>query len=136
MPEDMEFEARIAGLDPSTIDSGEHPGEVSGFTCPECTGPLFEIQEGRLVRYRCRVGHAYTADGVLDGKEEALEDALYAALNTLEESADMAEKLAARSRQGGHGHAVKRFETRARGARKQAETIRRVLTGQAARDAV
>jgi len=136
VPKDMEFEARIAGLDPSVIDSGEHPGELSGFTCPECTGPLFEIQDGQLVRYRCRVGHAYTADGVLDGKEEALEDALYAALNTLEESADMAEKLAARSRRGGHGHAVERFETRAREARKQAQTIRRVLTGQAAQNAV
>lgn len=135
VPEDMEFETRISGLDPSAIDSGEHPGEVSGFTCPECTGPLFEIQEGPLVRYRCRVGHAYTADGVLDGKEEALEEALYAALNTLEESADMAEKLAHRSQQGGHGHAVERFETRAREARKQANTIRRVLTGHATREA-
>jgi hypothetical protein len=29
------------------------------------------------------VGQAHTADGVLEGKSEALEEALYAALNTL-----------------------------------------------------
>lgn len=135
VPEDMRFETRIAGLDPSAIDSGEHPGEVSGFTCPECTGPLFEIGEGQLVRYRCRVGHAYTADGVLEGKDGALEDALYAALNNLEESADMADRLASRSRGGGHGHAVERFEARAREARRRANTIRRVLTDYTAQDA-
>lgn len=136
VPEDMEFETRIAGLDLSAIDSGEHPGDVSGFTCPECTGPLFEIREGQLVRYRCRVGHAYTADGVLAGKDGALEDALYAALNNLEESADMAERLASRSRGSGHGHAVERFEARARVARERADAIRRVLTNHPAQDAV
>lgn len=128
VPEDMEFEARISGLDPSAIDSGEHPGDLSGFTCPECAGPLFEIREGKLVRYRCRVGHAYTANGVLEGKDGTAEDALYTALNTLEESADMAGRLAARSRQDDRGHAAARFEDRARDARKKAEKIRSILT--------
>lgn len=130
VPEDMEFEARIAGLDPEAIDSGEHRGDLSGFTCPECAGPLYEIREGRLFRYRCRVGHAYTAEGVLDGKDGTMEDALYMAVNTLEESADMAERLAARSRQDARQHAAARFEVRAQEARNKAEKIRRVLTEQ------
>jgi len=41
------------------------------------------------------LGHAYTVDGVLDENTEALEGALYLALNTLEESATMADRLAA-----------------------------------------
>lgn len=126
VPEEMEFEARIAGLDPSTVNSLEHPGDPSGFTCPECSGPLFEIREEPLVRYRCRVGHAYTADGVLEGKDGMLEDALNTALNTLEESAAVAERLAARSHD--HPHAAARFEERVREARRRAETIRRILT--------
>jgi two-component system, chemotaxis family, protein-glutamate methylesterase/glutaminase len=130
VPEDMEFEARISGLDPSAIDSGEHPGELSGFTCPDCAGPLYEIREGRLVRYRCRVGHAHTADGVLEGKDGTVEDALYMALNTLEESADMSERLASRSRRDDRRHAANRFDVRARDARKRAETIRRILMEQ------
>ncbi|MDP9478022.1 MAG: hypothetical protein M3R38_20465 [Actinomycetota bacterium] len=81
------------------------------------------------MRFRCRVGHAYTAEGVLDGKLEALESALYVALNNLEESAEMADRLAARSRRHGHAHATSRFESRARQARQQAGTIRAVLMG-------
>jgi two-component system, chemotaxis family, protein-glutamate methylesterase/glutaminase len=44
------------------------------------------------------VAHAYTADGMLDEKAEALESALYVALNTLEESAEMSRTLAVRAR--------------------------------------
>lgn len=36
------------------------------------------------------MGQAHTADGVLEGKSEALEEALYAALNTLKEGAELA----------------------------------------------
>ena len=127
VPDDMNLEARVAGLDPSVLHSEGRPGELSHFTCPECTGPLYQIEDGNLVRFRCRVGHAYTAESMLEEKTEALESALYAALNTLEENALMSEGLAARARQTGQPHAAARFETRARGSREQAETIRKVL---------
>src|SRR5262249_52555810 len=31
-------------------------GPPSGFTCPECGGALWELQNGELIRYRCHVG--------------------------------------------------------------------------------
>lgn len=128
VPDDMELESRIAGLDPSAIDSDERPGELSRFTCPECSGPLYEIRSGDLVRFRCRVGHAFTAESMLYDKYNEVEKALYAALNTLEESALMADRLAARSHEHQHGHAAARFERRAENARQQARIIREVLT--------
>jgi len=136
VPNDVELEAKIAGLDLATIEDGRHPGEASGCTCPECSGPLYGIQDGILERFRCRVGHAYTADGVLEGKTDALEEALYAALNSLEETAEVADRLAARARHGGHAHATERFEARARRAREQTTAVRRVLTDGSAQDAV
>ena len=135
VPDEMELESKIVGLDPTVIDGDQRPGELSGFTCPECTGPLYEIHDGALVRYRCRVGHAYTSDSVLAEKSEALENALYVALNTLEESASMAEGLAARSRETGHEYVARRFEEQAQSKRQQAVVIRQVLTEGAA-DAV
>jgi two-component system, chemotaxis family, protein-glutamate methylesterase/glutaminase len=129
----MELESKLAGLDPSTVDGDQRPGKLSGFICPECSGPLYEIQDGHLIRYRCRVGHAHTSASVLASKSEALEDALYVALNVLEESAAMAERLATRSRE--HEHAAARFDERAREARGRAKTIRRVLTEGAQADA-
>jgi two-component system chemotaxis response regulator CheB len=124
----MELESKIAGLDPSMIDSDERPGVISNFTCPECSGPLFEIRQDALVRFRCRVGHAYTAESMLDERSEEFEKALYLALNTLEESALMSDRLADRSREHRHGHAAARFERRAEEARQQAKVIRQVLT--------
>ncbi len=133
VPEDMELEAKVAGLDPTTIDSDERPGELSGLTCPECSGPLHEIQDRRLVRFRCRVGHAHTADSLLEEKSEALENALYFALNSLEESALTADRIAARSRE--QEHAARRFEKRAKDARERAAVIRQVLTESGAAEA-
>ena len=128
VPDEMDLESKIAGLDPTALDSDQRPGEISHFTCPDCAGPLYEIQQDDLLRFRCRVGHAYTAESALEGKAEELEQALYVALNTLEENALMADRLTARSRELGHDHAEARFEKRAGEARQQAKTIRRVLT--------
>ncbi len=127
--EEMDYESKIAGLDPSTVEGEDPPGELSSFTCPECAGPLYELHDGEFLRFRCRVGHAYTPESAMDAKTEELESALYMALNTLEESAEMSERLAARSRGQEYSYAAARFEARARGARKQAAVIRQVLTG-------
>jgi two-component system chemotaxis response regulator CheB len=124
----MEFESKIAGLDPTVIDSNEHPGELAAFSCPECAGPLYEIHDGELLRFRCRVGHAYTSESVLEEKSEVLESALYLALNTLEESATTSERLAARSRENGQNRAAARYEERTREAKRRAAVIRRVVT--------
>ena len=94
--EEMEYESNIAGLDPSAVESEATPGDLSSLNCPECAGPLYELRDGQFLRFRCRVGHAYTADSVMDAKADVLENALYMALNTLEENAEIAERLSGR----------------------------------------
>lgn len=125
VPDDMVYESRIAGLDPDAAVREEPTGQLSGFTCPDCRGPLYEIRDGELLRYRCRVGHAYTAGDVIEEKADTLEEALYLALNTLEESAAVFERLAATA--GERGHAAARFERRAREARERAGRIRQAI---------
>ena len=68
MPDELEMEAEIAAFDLDAIqDEDRHPGQPSGFGCPDCGGTLWELQEGELIRFRCRVGHAWTANGLLAG---------------------------------------------------------------------
>ena len=128
MPEDMELEQKMSELDPATLDGDERPGEISSLTCPDCSGPLFEIRDGELSRYRCRVGHAYGgAEDVLEKNRDKLEDTLYFALNKLQENAAIAGRLAARAHSRGQKMAAARFEERE--SRQHPETLRRVLLG-------
>lgn len=98
-PEDRAVrEMKIADVDMSEIEKEKHIGDPSEFACPECGGVLWEIEQGDLLRFRCRVGHAYTADHLQAAQRHAVESALWAALRALEESLSMYRKLASRAR--------------------------------------
>ena len=54
-------------------------------TCPECRGPLTEIQDSSIVVYQCLVGHRYSPEGLLRAHYETEERTLWAAIVGLEE---------------------------------------------------
>ena len=124
---ELEEEADIAELDPHTLHDQQVPGSPSVYACPECHGVLWELRDGEMLRFRCRVGHAYSADALLADQEEALEEALWAALRALEESASLAQRLTERARERGHLLAAARFAEQQSGARQRAVLIRAVL---------
>jgi two-component system chemotaxis response regulator CheB len=49
MDDRIEVESGITAMRPGVMegDDNPHPGHVSGFTCPECHGALWEVQEDR-----------------------------------------------------------------------------------------
>ena len=55
-------------------------------TCPECRGPLSEVNDDGIVVYECLVGHRYTPDAVLRTHYETQERMLWAAVVSLEEA--------------------------------------------------
>ena len=103
-------------------------GAPVGLTCPECHGPLWELRHGQLVRYRCRVGHAFYEDTLLDGKGAAVEGALWMALEALEERTEVLEKVADRLTRSGRESVAATYRARARSASERAELVRGVLT--------
>ena len=127
VPKDMEFESKLAASDSATSESEERPGALSAFTCPECKGPLWELHDGNLVRFRCRQGHAYTADTMLNGQSEAVEDALWTALNILQENTQMLYKLAGDAHRRQFPTLASRFEDQAQERARQMEALRQVL---------
>ena len=106
----------------------DRPGSPSGFGCPDCAGALFQIEEGPLLRYRCRVGHAWSADSLLARQRFDLEGALWVALRSLEERAALNTELGERAGDGGHDRAAAAFEDNAKEARRAAELVRRLIT--------
>ena len=61
-------------------------GQLTSFTCPECHGALTQLIEGKLIRYRCHTGHAYTVSALLGEVTQSVEGFLYQAMRGLEET--------------------------------------------------
>lgn len=59
--------------------------ELTPYTCPDCHGALVKIEEGDLVRFRCHTGHSYTADALLAGITENIENDLWQVMRGMEE---------------------------------------------------
>ncbi len=128
MPRDLEDEFKAAEFDIKALET-RREGKPSAYACPDCHGVLWEVEEDDLLRFRCRVGHAFSPESLLASQSDALEDALWAALRALEESAALAERLSERAGGRGHGLAADRFAQQASDARARAATIRQALLG-------
>lgn len=124
---DMVIETDIAELEINAMQKSDRPGTPSPFACPDCNGVLWEIDEGRVLRFRCRTGHAYSVNSLIAEQSEALEEALWNALRALEEKAALFERLAARSRDRNQNLSAKRFEDQRQFAQQRAILIRQLL---------
>jgi two-component system, chemotaxis family, protein-glutamate methylesterase/glutaminase len=60
-------------------------GKVSSYTCPDCHGVLVQIEEGRIVRFRCHTGHAFTLKTLLAELDSAIDGGLWDAILAIEE---------------------------------------------------
>lgn len=128
VPEDMEREVKYVEMaDGNTISSNERVGSPSAFSCPECGGVLWEHHDGELLRFRCRVGHAFSVDSVLAAQIEQLENALWTALKTLEENASLSRRMAQQAHTRGQEWLARSFEERLREAEQHSFIIRQVL---------
>jgi two-component system chemotaxis response regulator CheB len=125
-PSGMRVEVEKEGFSMEAFE-GNHPGEPSGFSCPDCNGVLWQIRDGGLERYRCRVGHAWSPESLLTQQSEALEAALWVALRSLEERATLARRLAEPARRRGHSITATRFEEQADEAQQAARLVRDLL---------
>lgn len=125
--ESIDKEIRLAEIDLDTIEDPSKIGKPSVFACPECGGVLWELHDGKLLRYRCRVGHAYTADSLLAEQTDTSEAALWAALRGLEEKAALAERLHDRAHERRHHAAALRFAEQAAAAQQHAVVVRGLL---------
>jgi two-component system chemotaxis response regulator CheB len=103
---------------------GQRLGTPAGLVCPLCQGVLTEAHLGGFEHFRCHVGHAFTLESLVREQGEDVERALWAATRSLEESAGLSKRLAARTADAG---LRRRFAETSATQLRQAEMIRRVL---------
>jgi two-component system chemotaxis response regulator CheB len=94
VPQDLKQEAAIAERVVGTTEEIAQIGRMVPLTCPDCGGSLWELNHGKVLRYRCHTGHAFTADVLLRNTQESLEESLWVALRMMEERKNLLTTMA------------------------------------------
>jgi len=113
IPRDIKTEAEISERVAIGINLVADLGKKSIFTCPDCGGGLWEIEEGKLPRYRCHIGHAFTEKELQLRQSETLETTLWVALRMMEERRQLLLKMADEEKSKGWKRSADNKEDRA-----------------------
>jgi len=128
VPESVTFEVTIARGNQSSIANMDRLGKRSGLACPDCHGAMWEIDEGDLVRYRCHVGHTYTAELLAIALDENLRQAISTALRALEERRTLAKRLQEQAEHAGQRSLAASWAHRVDDAQRELDVIRNSIT--------
>lgn len=129
IPLHIRLENAIAAQEPMSMNETDQLGERSPFTCPECHGTLWEIADGSLLRYRCQIGHAFTAEAMAAKQAKEVEDLLAELLRSNEQRATLVRRMAEKERQYQRGSLAAQLEARAEEYEEAAGIVRRMLRG-------
>ena len=81
----METEINIAVGKNPLMNGSLQLGPISPNTCPTCHGVLVRINEGKIIRYRCHTGHAFSMQSLFTQLGEEIDITLMTALRTIDE---------------------------------------------------
>ena len=121
-PASAALEVAIAMGRPSDSATIAEIADPVPLGCPACGGTLSQIRRSPL-RFRCQVGHGYTADSLAHVQEDAIDEAYRLALRVLGERAVLLDKMALEALQAGRNVSAAGFDERAREFRHSAEVL-------------
>lgn len=127
IPLDIRLEAAIAAQELADMSIEDMLGTPSRFTCPECHGALWEIEDGSMLRFRCHVGHAFAADTVLDSQGEEIDRLLGTLLRSHQQRAALAHRMAKHERANQRHALARHLEGRANDYEHDVEIMKRLL---------
>lgn len=128
VPPDIRLEVDIA-LGHGTPQQLAEIADYAGISCPACGGALSQMRQ-RPLRFRCQVGHAYTAEALEGVTEGSVDEALRVALRIVEERGTLNRKMADEARRQGRRAAAASHDRRASETTHHADALRRAIRGQ------
>jgi two-component system, chemotaxis family, protein-glutamate methylesterase/glutaminase len=79
-----------AAQEPADMRADDMRESPSRFTCPECHGALWEIEDGSMLRCRCHVRHAFATNAALASQDDEIDRLLGTLLHSHQERAALA----------------------------------------------
>ena len=124
LPRSIGYEVEIARGGQSGMEEMDAIGRRSVLGCPDCGGVMWEIAEGEVSRFRCHVGHTYTAELMSLALDENLRRALASATRALEERTALARKLYTQAMAGHHPLLAENWAQKIKEFEREADIIR------------
>jgi two-component system, chemotaxis family, protein-glutamate methylesterase/glutaminase len=127
VPPDLRIEVDIAMGERIDSEVLTKIADPAALTCPGCGGVLSAVKDGKPLRFRCQVGHAYAADTLAKEQEGRVDEAMRVALRIIEERAELVTRMAEEGRSSGRRAVSEMYEDRAREYRQYADTLRQAV---------
>jgi two-component system, chemotaxis family, protein-glutamate methylesterase/glutaminase len=132
VPKDVELESVIAEQQLNTaqfLEKVESIGSRTTYACPLCNGSIWQIGESDPLRFRCHVGHSFTAEYFWAEQSQNLENALWSAIRIMEEKVTFARQFAQRMDANHLPEVAERYRAHATKIDKELGVIRGVIVG-------
>jgi two-component system, chemotaxis family, protein-glutamate methylesterase/glutaminase len=101
--------------------------KATSFICPHCGGGMWKLNANGSPRYRCEVGHSYSIEAFGEQQKRDLEHALWAAIRSLDNRANLCRELEAAWRARGSEDIAEDYAEEARSAAKHGISLRELL---------
>lgn len=127
---EIEIESNIAEQGMNTKEFLENVEQIETRTtygCPECGGSIWQIGTEEPLRFRCHIGHSYTADIFLSEQTQGIENALWSAVRAMEEKVTFSRQMAERMKNYNLEKAATKYEDHAQSLDKEVFLIREII---------
>lgn len=122
VPDSVQIEVSIALGRPSDTPTIAEIADAVALNCPGCGGTLSQIRRSPL-RFRCQVGHGYTAEALAHEQEGSVDEAFRIAARVIGERAVLMEKMAFEALTAGRSAAGATFVERAKEYRRSTDVL-------------
>ncbi|MCC5667298.1 chemotaxis protein CheB [Nostoc sp. CHAB 5784] len=127
---EIEIESKIAEQQMNTqefLKNVEAIGTRTTYTCPECNGSIWQIGKEQPLRFRCHIGHSFTANVFLAEQTQNLENALWSAVRAMEEKVTFSRQMAEQMRNYNLTIAATKYENHAMNLDKEVSLVRGII---------
>lgn len=127
---EIDIESNIAEQAMNTqelLENVEQIGTRTTYTCPECNGSIWQIGTEEPLRFRCHIGHSFTANIFLSEQTKNIENALWSAVRAMEEKVTFSRQMAKRMTSHNLQQAATKYAEHAQSLDEEVSLIRDII---------
>ena len=110
VPEEILMDVKVSEHTvPGVLQSMADMGELTPYTCPDCGGAMWDVQNEPMGRLICHTGHSFTMNSFLNSQSEIIENSLWEVIRFIEERIKIVERLAEKDRQNGRADSASNY---------------------------